>query len=82
MKIRNWSLLFIVVSIVFAFTGCKRTSSVSLNVPDKINMYADSKQRQIAKNGSEYEETLFNRINALTNIRLPRELGIVKSEIS
>ncbi|MDF2884640.1 MAG: hypothetical protein K0R54_5209, partial [Clostridiaceae bacterium] len=40
------------------------------------------KQKQLTKNGSEYDQTLFQRINVLVNIRIPQEFSTMKVEIS
>ncbi|KZL90415.1 hypothetical protein [Clostridium magnum] len=59
MKTGKWILIIMVVAIVFAFGGCesKSISSVSLNPPDKINIYAvefvyDKPQRLTISNGN------------------------------
>lgn len=84
MKTGKWILIIMVVAIVFAFGGCesKSISSVSLNPPDKINIYADGKQKQITKSGDKYDQAIFDRVNFLVNIRIPKELATVKSETS
>lgn len=84
MKIRNSILAVIIIAIVFAFAGCtnKNATSVRLNEPDKINMYLDGKQKQVIKNGSDYDRTLFDRVNFLVNIRMPQNFSAMKGEIS
>lgn len=84
MKIRNSILTVIIIVIVFTFAGCtnKKAISVSLNTPDKINMYADGKQNQITKNGSDYDKTIFDRINLLVNVRMPKDFSAMEGGIS
>jgi hypothetical protein len=84
MKIKNLVSAIMLFVIIFAFLSCKskNISSISLNQPDKINMYVNGKQKQITKNGSEYDQTLFQRINVLVNIRIPQEFSTMKVEIS
>ncbi len=82
MKIKNLILTVIIIIVVFAVCAKKNTTSVSLNTPDKINMYADGKQKQVTKSGSDYDKTLFNRVIALVNIRMPQNFSAMKSEIS
>lgn len=81
MKSRNSILVIMIILMIFTFAGCKNknTSSVRLNSPDKINMYADGKQKQISKSGDGYEQTLFERIKSLIDIRIPSELSVAQS---
>lgn len=84
MKIKSLILTIIIVGIVFTFSNCanKNVTSISLNIPDKINMYADGKQKQITKSGSEFDKTLLNRVTDLVNVRMPQNFSAMKSEIS
>jgi hypothetical protein len=84
MKLKNLILTISVIVIVLAFAGCanKKATSISLNAPDKINMYADGKQKQVAKKGSDYEKTLFDRVTFLVNVRMPQSFSAMKGEIS
>ncbi|MGH4118266.1 hypothetical protein [Clostridium sp.] len=84
MKIKKSIPIILLVTIVFTFSGCKNNDNLGsgLNTPNKINMYVDGKQKQITESGDKYDQTLFNRINTLVNIKMPQELSIVKSEIS
>jgi hypothetical protein len=63
--------------MIFALVGYKNknTSSVSLNSPDKINLHVDGKQKQITKNGDKFDQTLFDRIKVLINIRMPQQFS-------
>lgn len=49
-----------------------------LKTPNKINMYADGKQKQITKSGDMYEQTLFERIKFLIDIKIPPEFSVSK----
>lgn len=86
MKGKKVILIFLIISVIFTLTNCKNKSSTAmgLNSPDIINMYADGKQEQITKKGDKYEQTLFDRINVLINIRMPQEfsamLGIISDD--
>lgn len=84
MKIKESILIILVAAIVFIFLGCTNNSvsGISLNAPDKINIYANGGQKQITKIGDKYDQTLFNRINVLVNIRLPKEFSIMQGIIS
>lgn len=84
MKIKKFISIILVVAIVFTFSGCKNksVSGISLNAPDKINMYANGGQKQITKAGDKYDQTLFDRINVLVNIRMPQEFSIMEGIIS
>lgn len=75
MKSRNVIIGIMIILMIFALVGCKNknTSSVSLNPPDKINLYVDGKQRQVTKNVDKFDQTLFDRINVLINIRMPQQ---------
>lgn len=52
-----------------------------LKTPDTINMYVDGKQKQVRKNGDKYEQTLFERINFLIDIRIPSEFFVLLGHI-
>lgn len=84
MKIKNSILMVIIIVIVCAFAGCsnKNAATVNLNAPDKINMHANGKQKQVTKNGSDYDKTLFERVNFLVNARMPQKFSAMKGEIS
>lgn len=84
MKPRNFILTIMMIVMIFTFAGCKNknTSSDKLNPPDKINMYADGEQKQITKKGDKFDQTLFDRINVLIDIRLPQELSTMNGVIS
>ncbi|MBZ9626235.1 hypothetical protein G9F71_025865 [Clostridium sp. FP2] len=84
MKMKKSIPIILLVAIVFTFSGCKDNDNLGsgLNTPNKINMYVDGKQKQITKSGDKYDQTLFDRINVLVNIKIPKELSLVKSEIS
>lgn len=83
MKFRNAIIGIVIILMIFTLMGCKNknSSSVSLNSPDKINLYVDGNQKQVTKNGDKLNQTLFHRINALINIRMPQQfsamLGII-----
>lgn len=72
------------MAMIFVFPGCmnKRNLNSSLNAPNKINMYVNGKQKQITKSGDKYDQTLFNKINVLVNIRMPQELATAKFAVS
>lgn len=83
MKFRNAILDIMIILMIFTLVGCKnkKIPSVSLNSPDEINLYVDGKQKQVTKDGDKFDQTLFDRINALINIRMPQQfdaiLGII-----
>jgi hypothetical protein len=83
-KIQKSISIILLMSITFAFSGCtnKKNMNNILNTPDKINIYADGKQKQITKSGDKYDQTLFDRINVLVNVKIPQGLYTVKSPIS
>lgn len=84
MKLKDFILTISIIVIIFAFAGCanKNATSISLNAPDKINMYADGKQKQVTKNGSDYDKTLFDKVTFLVNVRIPQNFSVMKGEIS
>lgn len=53
-----------------------------LKTPDKINMNADGKQKQLSKSGDAFEQTLFDRIKFLIDVRLPSELSVMQGAYS
>lgn len=84
LKIKKLLSIVMIFVIIMTFSGCmnKSTPSISLKSPDKINMYADGKHKQITKSGDKFDRTLFDRINVLINIRMPQEFSTALSVIS
>lgn len=84
MRIKKLLSVVMIFILILTFSGCKNksASSISLNTPDKINMYVDGKQKQITKSGDKYDQALFDRINALISIRMPQEFSTMEGAIS
>jgi hypothetical protein len=88
LKIKHSILAIITIVIVFSLVGCVNSSTPNVsgntlfNTPDKINLYVNGKQKLIVKNSDKTEQALFDRINALIDIKIPKELFVVKSAFS
>lgn len=84
MKTKNLILIFLLIAINFSFLGCnnKKVPSATLNTPSKINLFVNGKQKQITEGGSEFDKALFDRINTLINIRIPKEFSAMEGVMS
>lgn len=82
MQIKKTVSIILLLVMIFSLSGCREKFSSSLNTPDKINIYTEGKQKQITKNGDEFEQILFDRITELVNIKVPKDWSAIKSTIS
>jgi predicted small lipoprotein YifL len=82
MHVKKYIAIILILVLLFTLAGCKDKFSGSLSIPDKINIYSDGKQKQISKNGDKFDRTLFNRINELVDIKIPKDLSTLKCIIS
>lgn len=84
MKIRKSVIIILIVTIILSFFWYqnKYNYSINLKTPNKINLYVDGKQKQITKSGDKYDQTFFDRINVLVNIRMPQEFSPMKGPVS
>jgi len=78
---KSISIILLLV-VVFALSGCGDKYSGSLNPPDKINLYVNGNHKQITKNGEEVDQTLFNRINELVEVRIPKDFSTIQSALT
>lgn len=92
MQVKRLTVLILLMVLVFVLSGCTQKYSSSsdtqdqfsgkLNIPDKIIIYAEGKQKQITKNSDKFEQVLFDRINQLVEIRIPKHFSTARCEIS
>lgn len=82
MRVKKFISIALFIIAMLVFSGCKDKFSGSLNIPDKINICAEGKEKQIVKDGDKFDQALFHRINELVQIRIPKELSVLEGEFS
>lgn len=92
MQLKKILPIVLLIVLIFTLSACNGkfsrgvntsdTFSSNLNTPDKINIYAEGKVKQITKNGDKFEQVLFDRINELVNIKIPKDFSTALLSLS